>query len=289
MMRHTDISRHERWFANYAALKRAEARDDTAPLDLKIRHTGRVLANAREIVGSERFSSLVARSCLLAALYHDVARFEQYLRYHTFKDKESRNHGLMGVKVLKRERPLDGEERIVRHTVLAAVALHNRFALPRRLPESLHPAARVVRDSDKLDILRVIDEHLGGPKPYCPTVVLSLPDSPDIVGEAVLDAALAGRVAAYADLRSVNDFRLLLGTWFFDMNFPASRNRFVRDGHAARLLEALPPTGPYGPAREYLLAHCRARSESRQFRTVQPALREPEQSGKRGKTRNRHA
>ena len=253
MRRHTDISRHEQWFANYAALKRAEAHGDAPPLDLKIRHTGRVLANARDIVSHERFSPLLARSCLLAALYHDVARFEQYLRYHTFKDRESRNHGLMGVEILKRERTLAGEEKTVRCAVLAAVALHNRFALPRRLPENVCPAARVVRDSDKLDILRVMDEHLSGPKPYCPTVVLSLPDSPDIAGRTVIDAALAGRVAAYADLRNVNDFRLLLGTWFFDMHFRASRIRFAQDGHAARLLEALPSTGPYGTARNHLL------------------------------------
>jgi hypothetical protein len=257
MRQHADISRHEQWFADYAASARAKAHGDTAPLDLKIRHTGHVLANARDIVGSGLFSPPVARACLLAALYHDVARFEQYLRYHTFKDRESCNHGLMGVVILKRERPLDGEEKPVRHTVLAAVALHNRFALPRRLPEDVCLATRVVRDSDKLDILRIMDEHLSGPKPYSPTVVLSLPDSPDITGEAVIDAALAGRVAAYADLRSVNDFRLLLGTWFFDMNFPASRDRFVRDGHAVRLLDGLPSTAPYGPARNHLLRHFR--------------------------------
>ncbi|MDR1659006.1 MAG: HD domain-containing protein, partial [Desulfovibrio sp.] len=259
---------------------RAKAHGDTAPLDLKIRHTCHVLANARDIVGNGRFSPLVARSCLLAALYHDVARFEQYLRYHTFKDRESCNHGLMGVKILKREKFLDGEEKTVRHTALAAVALHNRFALPRRLPENLYLAARVVRDADKLDILRVMDEHLSGPEPYCPTVVLGLPDSPDIVGEAVIDAVLAGRVAAYADLRSVNDFRLLLGTWFFDMHFPASRNRFVKDGHAARLLEGLPSTAPYGPARGRLLAHFRNRGISPRFHAVPPATRKHEKNGK---------
>jgi hypothetical protein len=276
MRQHTDISRHEQLFADYAALKRAEAHDDAAPLDLKIRHTSHVLANARDIVGNERFSPLIARSCLLAALYHDVARFEQYLRYHTFKDSESCNHGLTGLTILKRERFLDGEEKTVRRIVLAAVALHNRFALPRRLPEDLCLTARVVRDSDKLDILRVMDEHLRGPKPYCPTVVLSLPDNQDTAGKAVIDAAFAGRVAAYADLRSVNDFRLLLGTWFFDMHFPASRNRFVEDGHAVRLLEALPSAAPYGPARNHLLACFRSQGKFPRLRAVPPAIRKHE-------------
>ncbi|MDR1777114.1 MAG: HD domain-containing protein [Desulfovibrio sp.] len=247
-----DISWHEQWFASYVAERRVKARDPV-PLDLKIRHTERVLANAREIALKEHFTPSKARACLLAALYHDVARFEQYLRYNTFKDRESCNHGLMGIKILKRENPLGGEEKTVRDTALAAVGLHNRFSLPPALPENLHLVAQAVRDADKLDILRVMDEHLAGAKPYCPTVVLNLPDDPNLVGGAIVAAALKGRVAAYADLRSVNDFRLLLGTWFFDMHFPTSRLRFVRDGHAGRLLQSLPSSTPYAAARDLLL------------------------------------
>lgn len=249
-----DIGLHEQWFAAYAARERARERHDPAPLDLKSAHTAAVLKIARRIVLHEKFEPPLARACLLAALYHDLARFEQYLRYHTFRDRESCNHGLLGVKILKREARLAGEDASTRNIVLAAVGLHNRFALPAHLPPETELAAHVVRDADKLDILRVMDEHLSGPGPYSPTVVLNLPDDPALAGEAVLRSAREGRVAAYADLRSVNDFRVLLGTWFFDMHFAASRRQFVEDGHARRLLEALPLSPPYGPARSELLA-----------------------------------
>lgn len=148
------------------------------PMDLKLRHTMAVLGNARRIAASEGFGVALTRACLLAALYHDVARFEQYLRYHTFKDRESCNHGQLGVKILKREARLAGEDAATRKIVLAAVGLHNRFALPAHLPRETELAAHVVRDADKLDILRIMDEHLGGPGPYSPTVVLNLPDDP---------------------------------------------------------------------------------------------------------------
>lgn len=69
----------------------------------------------------------------------------------------------------------------------------------------------------------------------------------------MLRAARAGQVAAYADLRSVNDFRVLLGTWFFDMHFEASRRQFVENGHARRLLDGLPQNATYGPVRAALL------------------------------------
>ena len=113
--------------------------------------------------------------------------------------------------------------------------------------------ARTVRDADKLDILRVMDEHLSGPRPYCPTVVLGLPDTADKVSGKVLEDALQGRVASYADLRSVNDFRVLLGTWLDDMHFACSRRLFAESPHAERLLLGLPQEGPYAAVRACLL------------------------------------
>ena len=247
-----DISRHERWFRAYAVRERSKEREDPEPLVLKECHTMAVLANARRVVESEALASVPGRACLLAALYHDVARFEQYLRYRTFRDRDSVNHGQYGVRILRREGCLDDEPRRVRHLAMAGVALHNRFALPRRLPQDVALVAHVVRDADKLDILRVMDGHLRL-RPYNPTVVLQLPDDSEAASPEIRKAALAGRVAAYADLRSVNDFRLLLGTWFFDMHFTASRRQFVEDGHAVNILKGLPDDQVYGEARAFLL------------------------------------
>ncbi|MBQ3059567.1 MAG: HD domain-containing protein [Desulfovibrio sp.] len=256
----SDISFHLTWFQSYAAAMRAREQEDPQPLDIKLRHSLAVLDKARCIVTAEGFVQPLSRICLLAALYHDVARFEQFLRYRTFRDALSCNHGHMGVVILKREARLVAEEDLVRKNVLAVVGIHNRFSLP-MLPPLLQAAAQVVRDADKLDIMRVMDEHLSGPRPYSPTVVLSQPDNPNIAGAEVLQAALEGRVAAYAHLRSVNDFRLLLGTWLFEMHFAESRRLFVQDGHAYRLLQALPDDGPHARARDALLARLDAVAE----------------------------
>lgn len=248
-----DIAGHEAWFQDYALKQRALENEDPGPIDLKIRHSREVLATARAIVTESPMSAELRRASLLAALYHDVARFEQYRRYRTFRDRESCNHGLLGVKILKRERRLDSEPPSLRRCVLSAVGLHNRFALPAGLPEAITMTTHVVRDADKLDILRVMHENLCGPKPYHPTVVLGLPDDPQLVSEAVLCAASQERVASYADLKSVNDLRVLLGAWLFDMQFPTSRRQFASAGHARQLLEGLPQDDNYGEVRASLL------------------------------------
>ena len=248
-----DISSHEAWFRAYAERERALEKTDPSPMDLKLAHTMRVLANARSIVQQEAFDPFVERCSLLAALYHDIARFEQYLRYRTFKDRASVNHGRFGVRLIKETGCLAGEEQRMRRTVMAAVGLHNAFALPKNLPSAINTVVRVVRDSDKLDILKVIDEHLSTCRPYNPTVVLQLPDDPTLVSRAVIEKALHDGIASYSDLKSVNDFRLLLATWIEDMNFPSSRSAFIAQGHARHLLRDVPSEGAYAEARSYLL------------------------------------
>ena len=249
-----DISSHLAWFTAYAAEKTAQEKGDASPMDLKLQHTLNVLENARRIVEGENFDTHTARLCLLAALYHDVGRFEQYLRYHTFRDRESCNHGQMGVRILKAQGCLNGESPKTRKLVMAAVGMHNRFALPAQTQPLIARITNVVRDADKLDILRIMDEHLSGPAPYNPTVVLQQPDDPTVASEAVLRAVFEHRVATYAALRCVNDFRLLLGTWFFDLHFATCRSKFLQDGHARNLLRCMPGTVPQAPARDHLLA-----------------------------------
>lgn len=253
----TDITAHVRWFAEYAARERAKEDADPAPMDLKRRHTLEVLANARRIVAGGGVPPRLARACLLAALYHDVGRFEQYVRYHTFRDGESCDHGRQGVLVLKKERPLACEAPRLRLLVQAGVALHNRFALPTGADADAALVTNVVRDADKLDILRVIAEHLSGPGPYHPTVVLQQPDDPAIASPAVLEAVRRHEVAHYGDLNCLNDFRLLLGTWFDDLHFRASRRQFLGDGHAVRILRGIPDAAPQRAMRDLLLTRLR--------------------------------
>lgn len=247
-----NIRQHLRCFASFAGKKAAACAADPAPILLKRRHTMHVYANASRIARREKFSPRLVRICALAALYHDLARFDQYLQYGTFKDAHSRNHGLWAVELLRKNAILADEPPEDRRAILTAIAVHNRKALPQKLPPLADTAARVTRDADKLDILRVMDEHLSAGGPYNPTVVLSLPDS-DAHGENVTRAALARRTASYEDLRSVNDFRLLLGAWLFDMNFAASRSMFISAGHARRIVAALPANAVYGEARAFIL------------------------------------
>ncbi len=246
-----DIRAYETFFLRYAEEECALCPGDPAPMRLKLEHTLRVLDNARIIAREQDLPAQTARTCLLAALLHDVARFEQYRIWGTFRDHESCDHGALSAELVRRGEVLRDEPDI-RDGVLAAVEAHNKQDLPQGMPAMARLAAYVVRDADRIDIMRVIEEHLNGRASTAPDVIVPFPDDPALFSPAVIGSVLARCPSSYADLRSVNDFRLLAAGWFYLMACPAARRICAQAGHARRLIEHLP--SPYAEARDKLLS-----------------------------------
>ena len=107
-MPQSDIAAHEERFTAYYQIFAARFppdSEDAEHLHLKWEHSLRVAANAAAILAAPdlppAFTPQLIHAAHLAALYHDVARFEQYVAFRTFRDAESANHGLWGAKILK--------------------------------------------------------------------------------------------------------------------------------------------------------------------------------------------
>lgn len=251
------------WQGNISCLSSHEARffayaepfcpADCLPLQIKLVHTRNVLENARTIVTSAEHAELtgpVARAALLAALYHDVGRFEQFARFGTFRDADSLNHGCLASKLIRTQKFLDDEAPQVRRLARIGVCLHNRYHLP-KLGELELLVTNVVRDADKLDIFRVMAQHLNAAVP-AGDVVLHVKNEPECWTPAVAETILRGEVPGYGDLRYINDFRMLLVSWFKDLGFACSRTMLARSGHVEAVLAGLPNNPDLAPTREYL-------------------------------------
>lgn len=216
------------------------ARDKHARL--KTAHSLRVLRNARRIAAEEISPrrGQARRGLLLAALYHDLGRFEQLKRYNTFVDALSINHGMLGARLLGLPQFLAGENAAMRKLTRAAVMLHNRPCLPPSLPDPLDIVSRALRDADKLDIIRVLKEEFQPGRAPDETVALRLSPDPDLYNPAILEALLTGRAILYKDMTSINDFRLLLCGWACGLEFKASRRLLARSGYMEDVLAGLP-------------------------------------------------
>ena len=247
-----NLQTHKKWFAEWVNEKISSTTLDPEPLRLKLEHTLAVLSRTEQLTRElpDRLKNILA----LAALYHDFARFDQYLIFQTFKDAQSYNHGFAAVKLLKKYKRLEKLDKDAKNHVMIAVGMHNRAALPDSLQSTYRQGCNIIRDADKLDILRVMENHLSGCRPYNPTIVLSLPDSPAPGNPELVKLVMAGRVGSYSSLRTVNDFRLLLGAWFYDLHSETARRIFISEGYGPKIVADLPQDNHYGPVREKLLA-----------------------------------
>lgn len=236
-----DITALEAAFASYARGFFTGDEKEDLPLKVKLEHTTRVCGHALRIARAEAAFAdpLAERALRLAALFHDVARFSQYRRYHTFADALSVNHGAEGARIILAQKFLAGEAPELRRLVLAAVAMHNRMQVPPRLCGLQRDVLYALRDADKLDIMRVLAESLSPGGSPDEVVLMHLKDAPGTCSEPVLEALLQGRVAAYKDMRYYNDFRILLCTWIFDLGFAESRRIMKEEGQLARLVAGL--------------------------------------------------
>ena len=123
---------------------------------LKIDHTYRVADLCERIAGSLSLSEEMTEIAWICGMLHDIGRFEQVRRFHTFLDAESVDHAKLGAEILF------GEEQLIRcfleetkwdGQIRDAIYWHSAYQLPENLKED--PFCRILRDADKLDILRV--------------------------------------------------------------------------------------------------------------------------------------
>ncbi len=139
-------------FKNYMA-----AYDPTNPrIALKIEHTYRVADLCEHIAPREKDVSW------LCGLLHDIGRFEQVRRYNTFNDAQSLSHAALGADVLFGNADTNGpriglfcDDETLYPVVRNAVATHSAYVLPPNLDERTLMHCNVLRDADKIDIIRV--------------------------------------------------------------------------------------------------------------------------------------
>ena len=92
-----DLSnRAARWFTDYTDGFKTEDAYIKQNIDLKIEHTEKVVSEAVSL--AETLEWPQSEVCLagLIARFHDLARFEQFFQFQTFKDRDSRDHGDWG-------------------------------------------------------------------------------------------------------------------------------------------------------------------------------------------------
>lgn len=224
----------QRALAAFAAYVRPYDAQDPK-VRLKIEHTYRVAALCERIAGSLGLPGEEASLAWLAGLLHDVGRFEQLRRFGTFDDAKSIDHAAASADVLFEQGHIRdycpdaaGDARL-----RAAVALHSAYRLPDGQDAPTRRLCDILRDADKVDILRV---NVETPMQEIYNVSTeALRASP--VTPAVVEAFFAHHAVLRSLKRCPADHAVGHASLVFELVYPESRRAVREQGYIWRLLD----------------------------------------------------
>ena len=119
----------------------------------KQKHSLRVMEISEQIAKGLNLTQEEIELATLIGLLHDIARFEQYTRYQTFKDFISIDHGDLGVEILNKDIRKYIETDKYDEIIKIAIKNHNKYAIENGLTEEQELFAKIIRDADKIDII----------------------------------------------------------------------------------------------------------------------------------------
>jgi histidinol-phosphatase (PHP family) len=154
-MKRIDRTKAKQVFADYV-----ENYNSADPkIQLKITHTYRVADLCEKIGASIGLLGEELDAAWMCGLLHDIGRFEQIRRYGTFSDADSIDHALLSTIILFGE-----ENGMIRQFLVQedwdfilknAILYHSAYRIPDDLDEKTVMYCNILRDADKIDILKV--------------------------------------------------------------------------------------------------------------------------------------
>lgn len=217
-------------FQEYVACYNAE----DEKVRLKIEHTYRVAKLCERIALWLELPEEDAALAWLIGMLHDIGRFEQLKNYGTFNDALSINHAEYGAEILFGQGrirdyvPEDTEDGLIR----TAVACHSAYRIPEGLPDRTERFCHIIRDADKIDILKVNVEF--------PLEEIYNVSSEELRSGQVTEAVMESFEEEHAVLRSLKKTAVdnVVGhiSLVFELVFPVSLEMVKEQGYLEELM-----------------------------------------------------
>ncbi len=183
---------------------------DNDKIRLKIEHTYRVADLCDKIVKDLGLSSYDIDMAWLIGMLHDVGRFEQLRKYGTFSDADSIDHAHYAAEILFDDGEISGyignNVDICNDTdkdgnltdigiIRKAIWNHSAYRIEEGLDERAVLFCNIIRDADKIDIFKVINDT--------PIGTIYKVSSEDVVNAKISDDVLQAIKEQHAVLRSL--------------------------------------------------------------------------------------
>ena len=229
------------WFDGYVASFYGADETINANIRLKEDHTRRTCKEMLYLIDELKLDENQKLISQTIALLHDIGRFEQFVKYRMYSDAKSVDHCLLGLEVLEKNRVLDGIDPHEKLLIQKAIEYHGRKELPCDLDDQCLLFSKMIRDADKLDVFYLVTIYYKQYKedPVSFKIGLELPDKPEY-SEYVFEELMRERCVDYRKLKTLNDMKLSLLCWIYDVNFTPTLKRIKKRGYLEELLGFLP-------------------------------------------------
>jgi len=248
------------WFDNYVAGFYGDDEFVNANINLKEEHSRRTCEEMMYLAEQMNLSDNQKLIAETTSLFHDIGRFEQFIRYRTYNDPRSTNHCLLGLEILHQEKPLEALEQTEREIIERAIEYHGLKELPEGLDSECLLFSKLIRDADKIDIFYVVTQYYkqyrDNPQDF--KLELEFPDEPSY-SDKVVEKVLNGQRIAYEELRTLNDMKLCQLGWVYDVNFAATLKRIKQRKFLQMLIDLLPQTSDIKQVEKKILEYVDSR------------------------------
>lgn len=195
-------------------------------LERKYRHSYRVMKLIEQLARSLKLSEEdVTLACIIGIL-HDIGRFEQLKETDSYDDSKF-EHADFGVHYLKKSHFLEQcHVPDAWHSIIfTAIQLHNKYQIPEHLDERTLLFTKLIRDADKIDILRLALEKNH--------------ESTGEIRKQVIDEFYQKKQIHILPDFSKKEFVLVRLGFFYDLNFRKSFELVKEDDFLNKYYERL--------------------------------------------------
>lgn len=215
------------------------AEDKKKNFDIKKEHSFRVAGLSKMLALNLNLEIEEIKIAYFIGLFHDIGRFRQLVEFNTFNDAVSVDHAEYSVEIIKEE--ILGKVGAVKEDlVLTAIKNHNKFKLPENLSQQELQFSKLIRDADKLDILKVLTEYYSN-RNSVPnhTLTWELPKGVS-VSKNVVKEIMVGKLVSKANVVSEIDVKIMQMSWVYDLNFRPSFEYLLQNRFLETIYKTLP-------------------------------------------------
>lgn len=233
-----NLSKHkfEEYFDSFKGL----SKEQTNNFQIKKYHSIRVADLAVLLAEKLTLSEEEKHLAYFIGLFHDIGRFKQLVEYNTFNDSKSVDHAEYSVKVLKEGsfcEPLNEQQT---ECVYVAIQYHNKRTLPKGLSKDMLMFASLIRDVDKLDILKVLTDYYTNTK-TTPNHALTWEMPKGVaISPGVSKEILAGSLVSKEKVVNELDIKVMQMSWVYDINFKPSFEVIMAKRYLEKIYNSLP-------------------------------------------------